>query len=205
MERRTLTPNEQRIWDHILEMGYIPSQTAIAESLGFKSQTSVSRAWQGLMRKNRLEALSSRRFRIVPDAIPKTDWTVPFLGQVAAGEPTEVYQQDERIDFEPLLKNDNHFIVRVSGESMVDAGILEGDLVIIERRNTCRDGDIGAFLIDGENEVTLKRLVKYRGKQRLQPENSEMKLLKATRFRVLGVMVGVVRTVKPLPCYGEVS
>jgi repressor LexA len=88
---------------------------------------------------------------------------------------------------------------------MVDAGILDGDLVVVERRNTCRIGDIGAFLVDDENEVTLKRLVEYRGKKRLKPENSEMKLLKAARFQVLGVMVGIVRTVKPLPCYGEVS
>ena len=205
MERPPLTPNEQTIWDHILEMEYIPSQAAIAKALGFKSQNSVSRAWQGLISKNRLEALSSKRFRIIPDAIPKIDWTVPFLGQVAAGEPTEVYQQDERIDFEPLLKNDNHFIVRVSGESMVDAGILDGDFVVVERRNTCRVGDIGAFLVEEENEVTLKRLVNYRGKKRLKPENSEMKLLKATRFRVLGVLVGVVRSVKRLPCYGEIS
>jgi len=204
MERPPLTPNEQTIWDHIIELGYVPSQSMVAESLGFKSTTSVSRAWQGLVKKNRLEALTTKKFRIIPDAILKTDWTVPFLGQVAAGEPTEVYQQDERIDFEPLLKND-HFVVRVSGESMVDAGILDGDLVVVERRNTCRIGDIGAFLVDDENEVTLKRLVEYRGKKRLKPENSEMKLLKAARFQVLGVMVGIVRTVKPLPCYGEVS
>jgi repressor LexA len=205
MERPPLTPNEQTIWDHIIELGYVPSQSMVAESLGFKSTTSVSRAWQGLVKKNRLEALTTKKFRIIPDAILKTDWTVPFLGQVAAGEPTEVYQQDERIDFEPLLKNDDHFVVRVSGESMVDAGILDGDLVVVERRNTCRIGDIGAFLVDDENEVTLKRLVEYRGKKRLKPENSEMKLLKAARFQVLGVMVGIVRTVKPLPCYGEVS
>lgn len=123
---------------------------------------------------------------------------VNVVGRIAAGEPIEALEVNESLDLGDLLPmGRDHFALRVQGSSMIDDGIHDGDLVIIERRNVADDGEVVVAII-GDNEATLKRLYREknrRGKQvyRLQPANEELEPVLVDRLEIRGVVVGVVR------------
>jgi repressor LexA len=120
---------------------------------------------------------------------------LPLLGEIAAGKPIEAIPGQDEIDLSEFFGR-NNFAVRVKGDSMIDAGILDGDTVIIAFRETANDGDIVVALID-ESETTLKRFKRsQRGKYiKLIPENSEMEpmVYEAERVRIQGVLIGQLR------------
>ena len=121
---------------------------------------------------------------------------LPLLGRIAAGVPIEAIPDQEELNLADFFMGPGRFVLKVQGESMIDAGILDGDTVIIEFRETADDGDIVVALID-ESETTLKRFKRsQRGKYiKLIPENSEMEpmVYEAERVRIQGVLIGQLR------------
>jgi repressor LexA len=121
---------------------------------------------------------------------------LPLMGRVAAGSPIEAVQSTETIWVpEDMIGRGNTYVLQVKGDSMIEEQIRDGDYVIVEDRDTARDGEMVIALLDGEN-VTLKKLYRESGGRiRLQPANSQMDpiYVDAARMRVQGVVIGVLR------------
>jgi repressor LexA len=122
--------------------------------------------------------------------------TLPLLGRIAAGRPIEAIPGEDEIDLSEFFVNRDRFVLRVQGDSMIEDGILDGDMVIVEKRETAENGEIVVALIDGI-EATLKRLQKNRdGSVTLRPANSQMPPMRypAARVRIQGIVVGQFRS-----------
>ena len=123
---------------------------------------------------------------------------VQILGWISAGEPIEALENPESVDLADLMPmGREHFALKVRGTSMIDDGILDGDLVIVERRNVADDGEVVVAILE-DNNATLKRLYRERdasGRRvyRLQPANEELDAIYVDRLEIRGVVVGVVR------------
>ena len=115
-----------------------------------------------------------------------------MAGWVAAGSLRVAEEQNERIDFEELFNRDNHFVLKVMGDSMIEAQIADGDWVVIQKQHSAHTGDIVVAQTE-DGEATLKQWFPERDRIRLQPANSSMKPIYINNARVLGVLVGVVR------------
>ncbi len=120
------------------------------------------------------------------------DKGLPLRGRIAAGVLHEAVEQDERVDFEDLFNKKNMFVLEVSGDSMIDAHIEDGDYVVIKRARDASPGDIVVAQTD-DGEATLKYWYPERDRIRLQPANKSMKSIYVKNAKVLGVLVGVVR------------
>ena len=127
---------------------------------------------------------------VAPAAIP----TVPLIGMIAAGRPIEALEDRQELSLTELVPTgDQIYLLRVRGKSMIEDHIDDGDLVVVERRETANDGDIVVAILEGE-EATLKRFYRERnGSIRLQPANSSMEPIFTTRVQVRGVVRGVIR------------
>ena len=128
------------------------------------------------------------------------DRTFPIIGEIAAGGPIEAYQEATDSVTIPDVINTaaDTYVLRVRGDSMVDAHILDGDLVVIRQQQTARDGDIVVALAgqdEAADEATVKRFFREKGRVRLQPENSTMDPLYPEHVSILGRVVGVFRRV----------
>jgi repressor LexA len=115
-----------------------------------------------------------------------------LLGRIAAGQPMEAVEQDEELAFTDWEGADDKFALRVTGESMIEEHIADGDYVVIQRQEQARDGQIVAVR-DDDGEATLKRFFRERNRVRLEPANKTMKPIFRDRVNILGVLVGVVR------------
>lgn len=121
---------------------------------------------------------------------------LPVLGRIAAGEPIEAIEDRESVHLSDLIPHGpDHYLLRVRGDSMIEDHILDGDLVIVERRESAHNGETVVAIID-DNEATLKRFYKENGHFRLQPANAGYPALIRDRVQIRGVVVGVVRTVR---------
>jgi repressor LexA len=124
--------------------------------------------------------------------------SVPLVGRIAAGSPIMAAEnvEDELALPKGMVPEGELFALRVAGESMIDAGILDGDVVVIEQRDDVRDGDIVAALLPGpaEDEATVKRLRRTGGRVMLIPENAALEPFEMTDGRILGRVVAVLRT-----------
>lgn len=196
-----LTELEKKILAHIqgtLEaQGSSPTMTEIGEAMGIKSKGTVHRYVNSLIEKGYLEKSGSgwRNLALV-EADESGLGSLPLAGRIAAGHPIEAIEGRESIDVNEMLVAPNRFVLKVVGDSMVEAGILDGDWVVIESRSSARDGEIVVALIDNE-EATLKRLRRSKdGMVELIPENSSMSpmIYEGDRVQVQGVLVGVMRT-----------
>lgn len=127
---------------------------------------------------------------VAPAAIP----TVPLIGMIAAGRPIEALEDRQEMSLTELVPTGEQiYLLRVRGKSMIEDHIDDGDLVVVERRETANDGDIVVAILEGE-EATLKRFYRERnGSIRLQPANSSMEPIFTTRVQVRGVVRGVIR------------
>lgn len=195
-----LTELEKKILVHIRDtleaQGSSPTMTEIGEAMGIKSKGTVHRYVNSLIDKGFLEKSGSgwRNLALV-DAEEPGVGTLPLAGRIAAGHPIEAIEGRDSIDVNEMLVRPGRFVLRVSGDSMIEAGILDGDWVVIESRATARDGEIVVALVDNE-EATLKRLQRKDGMVELIPENSSMEpmIYSGERVQVQGVLVGVMRT-----------
>ncbi|MGO1368756.1 MAG: transcriptional repressor LexA [Senegalia sp. (in: firmicutes)] len=186
----------------IMQKGYPPSVREICKAVGLKSTSTVHGHLSRLEKKGYL-----RRDATKPRAIEVLDSKnenifsrkeiieVPIIGKVTAGIPILATENIE--DTFPLsidiVKNDTVFMLSVSGESMKDAGILDGDYVLVKQQNTAENGDIVVALI--EDEATIKRYFIEKDHIRLQPENSSMDPIIVTDVSILGKIRGVFRTI----------
>jgi repressor LexA len=114
------------------------------------------------------------------------------MGTIAAGRPLLAEQQIETIDFAPLFESENHFCLRVNGDSMIEDQIADGDYVVVSRQDTCESGEIVVALVDG-HDATLKRFYLDAGRVRLEPANAALQPTYPSRVEVIGVVVGVIR------------
>ena len=202
MSEATLNAQEQRVLEYIKkqikETGYPPSVREICAALGFKSTSSAHQYILRLAEKGYIDKgdLKTRAIRVVGT---ESTISVPIVGKVAAGEPIlateniEDYMSiGESFFSKDSLKNDN-FILKVQGESMIEAGINDGDYIIVSKQETARNGQIVVAMIDGE--ATVKTFYKEKDHIRLQPENSSMEPIIVKDCQILGKVIGLFRKI----------
>jgi len=191
----------QFICDYIAEHEQGPLLTEIAQGLGIQSKGVVHRYVQALAAEGLIDLLPGRHRGIrlqqtdgpnLPLGLPSI---LPFLGRIAAGKPIEAIPGADTVDLSEFFMGPNRFVLKVQGDSMVDAGILDGDMVVIEQCSSANDGDIVVALIDND-EATLKYL--HHDKQGdilLIPANTAMSALhySVDRITIQGVLVGQMR------------
>jgi repressor LexA len=208
-EARVLTGRQQEIFDFLVgyveRLGYPPTVREIGEAVGLASPSTVhahlanlERA--GLLRRDptkprALELLGGGRKRA---AEPAGVTQLPLVGEIAAGGPLLADENiEERVAVPELMAHGGaDFLLRVKGDSMVNAGILDGDLVVVRRQDTARNGEIVVALAgddESADEATVKRFFRERGRVRLQPENDALEPIYASHVQVLGKVVGVLR------------
>src|SRR5213594_575774 len=207
-----LTGRQQEIWDFLVDYvdrhGYPPTVREVGEKVGLASPSTVhahlanlERA--GLLRRDpakprALELVGHRREAPREEAARDVH-RLPLVGQVAAGSPllAEENVEDYVAVPEPVSRGGEEFLLRVKGDSMVNAGILDGDLVVVRRQQTAQDGEIVVALAgqdEGADEATVKRFFRENGRIRLQPENDAHEPIYADHVQILGKVTGVFRT-----------
>lgn len=186
------------IEERIASDGVAPTLQEIADAFEFRSTASAQKHVAHLERKGFLERRKHQKRGLVlaqPDPGSATVSELPLYGVVAAGSPIESIQDDERIAVpSDLLRSGEHYVLRVRGDSMIDDGVHDGDMVVVQQARTASDGDMVVALIGGE--VTLKRLYREpRARIRLQPANPSLAplLAPARDVEVQGVVVGLLR------------
>ena len=197
-----ITPRQQRILDVIAETvrtrGYPPTVREIGEAVGLTSSSSVHAQLANLERKGLLTKDATKP-RAMSLSEPKVDGAVvPLLGRIAAGAPVLAVEHVEEHVTVPrsfVSGNADHFALRVTGDSMIGAGILDGDVVVIRSQATAHDGQVVAALLPGpaEDEATVKRLGHDGGRVMLIPENPAMEPFEMVDGRILGRVVAVLR------------
>lgn len=195
--------NQERILEfiqqHTKEKGYPPSVREICTAVGLKSTSTVHGHLQRLERRGllRRDQTKPRAIEVLVREEKKETIDLPIIGVVTAGLPilAEENVEDTFPVPEAFVSNGNeHFMLRVKGESMIDAGILDGDYVIVQKENTARNGDIIVALI--EDEATIKTFYKESDHIRLQPENPTMEPIRVRDVSVLGHVVGLFRNMR---------
>jgi repressor LexA len=180
--------------------GYAPTMQELADQLG-TSKVTIFEHVGALERKRVLtrDKHKARSLEIVSDErLPDENRStkLPLLGNIAAGSPIEAVENREEIDLEQMFHSRTGvYVLRVRGESMIDDHLCDGDYVIIERRETAKNGEQVVALLDS-GEATLKRFYREGGKIRLQPANSAMepRIVDADQCRIQGVVIGVLRS-----------
>lgn len=192
---RKVTENEKMVFEFIkdrIEEGYPPTVREICEEFGFKSTSTAHRYINNLTAKGLLEKGNNqnRAIRLTGGNGMK----IPLVGTVTAGIPiTAIEEITDYISFQPARHYSNPlFALKVRGESMINAAILDGDMVVIEQTPYAENGDIVCALVDNES-ATIKTFYKEDGHYRLQPENDTMDPIIVDEVSILGKVVGVVR------------
>jgi repressor LexA len=202
MTMSDITPRQQRILDVIAEAvrtrGYPPTVREIGEAVGLTSSSSVHAQLTNLERKGFLTKDATKP-RAMALSEPKVDGAVvPLLGRIAAGAPVlaaEHVEEHLTVPHSFVSGNADHFALRVAGDSMIGAGILDGDVVVIRSQATAQDGQVVAALIPGpaEDEATVKRFGHDGARVMLIPENPAMEPFEMVDGRILGRVVAVLR------------
>ncbi len=195
-----LTKREQSVLDFICEFianhGHGPLLSEIALGIGIQSKGTVHRHVQTLAKQGLIQLTPGRHRGIHISSIKKGDNTLPLLGRIAAGLPIEAIPDQDNVNLSEFFMGPNRYILKVQGESMIDAGILDGDMVVIEQCQQAADGEIIVALIDN-NEATLKYLKNNQdGSITLIPANPVMKAMIYSSARVIiqGVVIGQLRS-----------
>lgn len=194
-----LTPRQQAIYGHLQanaeQFAHPPTFDELCRTQGLSSRGSLHKHIQALIDAGLVEPMAGRQgIRLVEGG--QVDRGIPHLGAIAAGRPIEAIPQPEFLpvpDF--LLSQRPCYVLTVKGDSMIEAGIMDGDLVVIETRDTARNGEIVVALINKE-EATLKRLLNNSdGSISLCPENREMEPMTcpAEQVQIQGVLVSLLR------------
>ncbi|MAJ91557.1 MAG: repressor LexA [Legionellales bacterium] len=185
----------QCITIYITQNGRSPTLDEIGQLLSIKSKGTIHRYIKSLIKKGHLHRSGRnwRGIRLTGEQNRKLT-ILPLAGRIAAGKPIEAISEQYEINFSEMLLGPGRYVLEVQGDSMIDAGILDGDLVIIRETQSADNGDIVVALIDN-SEATLKRLKKNGNQIELIPDNKSMSPMKysADRINVQGVVVGQVR------------
>jgi repressor LexA len=199
-----LTARQRRILEFIRETvrerGYPPTVREIGEAVGLTSSSSVHSQLANLERLGllRRDPTKPRAVTLARPATPAEGVAIPLLGRIAAGGPILAQENVEDYLTVPVgfAEEADHFALRVRGDSMVGAGILDGDLVVVRRQDAAEDGDVVAALLPGpaEDEATVKRLRRRDGQVLLVPENPALEPFELPPGgRILGKVVAVLR------------
>lgn len=197
-----ITTRQRRILDFIRraiqERGYPPTVREIGEAVGLASSSSVHAQLANLERLGLVRRDATKPRAMELRGRPRAGGvTVPLVGRIAAGAPVMADENVEEYLLVPsgFAGQDDHFALRVSGDSMQGAGLLDGDIVLVRRQDSATEGDIVAALVPGpaEDEATVKRFHKSDGKTFLMPENPAYEPLELTDGHVLGKVVAVMR------------
>ena len=205
-----LTARQQEIWNFLVEYvdghGYPPTVREIGERVGLASPSTVHAHLANLERagllkrdptKPRALELIGREREVAPPAVEERPDVarLPLIGEIAAGGPLLAEQYiEEYLPMPASTRGD--FLLRVKGESMIEAGILDGDLVIVQRADDARNGEIVVALAGSDesaDEATVKTFYREQGRIRLQPENSALEPIYADHVQIIGRVVGVFR------------
>ena len=202
MTEPELTQRQREVFDFIRgyarDRGYPPAVRDIGRALGLASPSTVHAHLSKLERAGlvRRDPTKPRALELLAGAARAAAGAgLPLVGRVAAGQPILAEENVEEYVEVPELAGggQGEFVLRVAGDSMRDAGILEGDYVVVRRQDTADDGEIVVALV--EDEATVKRLFRERDHIRLQPENEAMEPIRAREVTILGRVVGVCRRV----------
>jgi repressor LexA len=202
MVELNLTKRQKEIFEFVkrysAKHGYPPTVRDIGKAIGLTSSSTVHAHLANLEKLGllRRDPSKPRALELLVDkARAAVTGAVPVVGQVSAGQPVLAEENiEEYVQIPDQAGGDvAEFVLRISGESMKDAGILDGDHVVVRRQETAKNGDIVVALV-GE-EATVKRFFKESDHIRLQPENSAMEPIKTSDAKLLGKVVGVLRRV----------
>ena len=205
MKTQALTDKEKRILDFISEStrknGYPPAVRDIQQALSIKSTSTVHSYIKRLEDKKYLERAAGKSRSLKPvetSHVPveqRRSMKIPVVGKVAAGAPILAVENQEESIYFPIVKkshmNGQLYALRVKGESMIEAGIMPGDFVVVQKCPVAENGDIVVALI--EDEATVKTYYKENGHYRLQPENSTMEPIIVDSLIILGKVISVMR------------
>lgn len=193
--------NQQRILEYIKSeiqtKGYPPSVREIANAVGLKSTSTVHGHLTRLEKKGLLhrDAMKPRAMEVIgdPNFVRNATTAIPVVGRVTAGQPILAEENvDEYIPIpDAMLGDGEHFILLVKGESMIQAGIMDGDYVVVRKQQEANNGDIVVAMI--EDSATVKRFYKEHGHFRLQPENLTMDPIYTDEVTILGKVVSLYR------------
>lgn len=197
-----ITAKQQEILEYIkqqiLKKGYPPAVREICEAVHLKSTSSVHSHLESLEKNGyiRKDPTKPRAIEILDDTFNLTRRevvNVPIIGNVAAGQPILATENIENYFPIPTeyMPNQNVFMLHIKGDSMINAGILNGDTILVRQQNTASNGDIVVALI--EDSATVKTYYKENGYYRLQPENDEMDPILVNEVSILGIVFGVFR------------
>ena len=191
-----LSNMQKRIYEYIVaciqQQGYPPSVREIGEAVGLKSPSTVHFHLKHLEEAGMIEkgAGKGRAITLTAPAVPEDK--VPIVGNVAAGSPILAQECiEDYLTFDTGGRSGEFFALRVRGESMLNAGILPGDLVVVQQQNTARNGEIVVAMI--EDEATVKTYSKQNGHIWLLPENDAYEPIDGTYAEILGKVAAVVR------------
>ena len=200
-----ITRRQRQVYDFISgftqTQGYSPSYEEIGEGLGLSSLATVHKHISNLEEKGLLKRDYNRsrsidllplKQRSKPAMVPPA--SLPLVGRIAAGRPIEQVETPETISLADFTRSKDVFVLEVSGESMQDEHIVDGDYVLVEKTQTARNGEIVVALVNG-SETTLKRFYKEGDKIRLQPSNATMQpiMVPGAAVQIQGRVIGVLR------------
>jgi repressor LexA len=203
-----LTGRQQEIWSFVTgyvgEHGYPPTVREIGEAVGLASPSTVHAHLANLERAGylRRDPTKPRALELLRDKPPAAEPEVaelhrlPLLGSIAAGAPLLAEENVEDTIGVPEPLSNADFLLRVRGDSMINAGILDGDIVVVRRAQEARNGEIVAALVgddESANEATVKRFFRETDRIRLQPENDELEPIYSPYVQILGKVIGVFR------------
>ena len=205
MAQGKITPKQQEILDYIksqiLERGFPPAVRDICEAVHLKSTSSVHSHLETLEKNGYIkrDPTKPRAIEILDESFNfnrREMVNVPLIGRVAAGEPLLAQQNIENYFPIPMefMPNNQTFMLTVCGESMVNAGILDGDYILVEQQTTANDGDMVVALVD--DSATVKTFYKENGYYRLQPENDFMEPIIVSDVMIMGKVIGTFRFFK---------
>lgn len=206
MKKISLTRRQQEIYDYLREhedrLEYPPTIEELCQAMGVSSRGSMHKHIQALIEAGLVEPSHGRQRGIrlrhaAEDSLPDADEDqLPFLGYIAAGRPIEALPTPEPLAVPAWLHSSRPcYVLQVKGDSMIDEGILDGDWVIIEKRDQARDGEIVVALVDSA-EATLKRIEQKPGRVILHPANAAMTAMEypPDAVQIQGVLLGQMRS-----------
>jgi repressor LexA len=200
--KKPLTRKQREILDFIGEFasdhGYAPSFEEIAARFGYASLATVHEHLENLRAKGHIRKgyNESRSIEVVPAEARVSAVALPLMGQVAAGSPIEAIPEREEVSVpEDMLGRGEHYVLRVTGDSMIEEQIRDGDYLVVRHRETAENGDMVVALVDRESATVKKFYREKDGRIRLQPANAAVQpmVFGAERVQIQGIVMGVMR------------
>lgn len=192
-----LTERQSEVYEMIrsliVKRGYGPTVREIGDQFGIKSPNGVMCHLRALERKGLIRRSPNKSRAIeLTQSVDRSGHAMPMAGMVSAGPTSLAFEQNDSLDFGEVLFREDRFVLRVSGDSMIDAHIADGDYVVIQRQETASPGEI-VVAQTPDGEATLKYWYPEEHHIRLQPANASMEPILVNDARVIGIAVGVVR------------